>query len=115
MSGGMEELEQTYPDRDLDLMLLYSMSCVCLPMWGALGLTYPDPDLDHDVALMIAVQIRNCDGILSNMEQLLGKFQSDLGRVSEEIRQLQVFCLEPSREVDYDLLPRNIVKYYCCV
>ena len=36
------------------------------------------------------LQIRNCDGILSNMEQLLGRFQSDLGRVSEEIRQLQV-------------------------
>lgn len=93
----MEELGQTYPDLDLDLMLLYSMSCVCLPMRGALGFlsrSYPDPDLDHDVALMIAMQIRNCDGILSNMEQLLGKFQSDLGRVSEEIRQLQV-CLEP--------------------
>ena len=30
------------------------------------------------------------------MEQLLGKFQSDLGRVSEEIRQLQV-----SKEADY--------------
>jgi hypothetical protein len=28
--------------------------------------------------------------MLSGMEQLLGKFQSDLGKVSEEIRQLQV-------------------------
>lgn len=35
-------------------------------------------------------QIRNSDSILSGMEQLLGRFQSDLGRVSEEIRQLQV-------------------------
>lgn len=51
--------------------------------------------LIHCVLLFVE-QIRNCDGILSNMEQLLGKFQSDLGRVSEEIRQLQV-----SKEADY--------------
>jgi len=31
-----------------------------------------------------------CDGILDHMEQLLGKFQSDLGKVSDEIRALQV-------------------------
>jgi hypothetical protein len=35
-------------------------------------------------------QITQCDGILEHMEQLLGKFQSDLGKVSDEIRALQV-------------------------
>lgn len=35
-------------------------------------------------------QIKSCDGILEHMEETLGKFQSDLGKVSEEIRQLQV-------------------------
>ena len=34
-------------------------------------------------------QIHDCDRILVTMEQMLGKFQSDLGQVSEEIRQLQ--------------------------
>lgn len=36
------------------------------------------------------MQIQACDGILAGMEGLLGKFQADLGKVSEEIRQLQV-------------------------
>ena len=49
------------------------------------------------------MQIRNCDGILSNMEQLLGRFQSDLGRVSEEIRQLQV-GVSQGRGLDLDPL-----------
>lgn len=35
------------------------------------------------------LQIQECDGILGTMEQLLGKFQNDLGTVSEEIKQLQ--------------------------
>jgi hypothetical protein len=35
-------------------------------------------------------QIKHCDSILEHMEGLLGKFQADLGQVSEEIRALQV-------------------------
>jgi hypothetical protein len=35
-------------------------------------------------------QIQRCDGILEHMEGLLGRFQSDLGQVSDEIRTLQV-------------------------
>lgn len=38
-------------------------------------------------------QITHCDSILEHMEGLLGKFQTDLGQVSEEIRTLQVRCL----------------------
>ncbi|GAX77086.1 hypothetical protein CEUSTIGMA_g4532.t1 [Chlamydomonas eustigma] len=45
---------------------------------------------ESDNMVALHDQIKNCDGILGSMEQLLGKFQSDLGRVSEEIRQLQV-------------------------
>jgi hypothetical protein len=36
------------------------------------------------------LQIKHCDSILEHMEGLLGKFQADLGQVSEEIRALQV-------------------------
>lgn len=36
------------------------------------------------------LQIMRCDGILEHMESLLGRFQSDLGQVSDEIRTLQV-------------------------
>lgn len=36
------------------------------------------------------MQIQRCDGILEHMEGLLGRFQSDLGQVSDEIRTLQV-------------------------
>lgn len=36
------------------------------------------------------LQIKHCDSILEHMEGLLGKFQTDLGQVSEEIRALQV-------------------------
>jgi hypothetical protein len=35
-------------------------------------------------------QLQRCDGILEHMEGLLGRFQSDLGTVSDEIRTLQV-------------------------
>lgn len=38
----------------------------------------------------LAMQIQRCDGILEHMEGLLGRFQSDLGQVSDEIRTLQV-------------------------
>lgn len=46
----------------------------------------------QESSTMVALheQIRSSDAILCNMENLLGKFQSELGRVSEEIRQLQV-------------------------
>ena len=36
-----------------------------------------------------AVQISSCDSILATMEQMLGKFQADLGNISSEIRALQ--------------------------
>lgn len=35
-------------------------------------------------------QIKGCDGILGNMESVLSFYQADLGRMGEEIRQLQV-------------------------
>jgi hypothetical protein len=38
----------------------------------------------------LCAQIQRCDGILEHMEGLLGRFQSDLGQVSDEIRTLQV-------------------------
>lgn len=46
----------------------------------------------QESSTMVALheQIRSSDAILANMELLLGKFQTELGRVSEEIRQLQV-------------------------
>ena len=36
-----------------------------------------------------APQISECDGILAGLEGMLGRFQSDLGAVSAEIRALQ--------------------------
>ncbi|GFH22066.1 uncharacterized protein HaLaN_19473, partial [Haematococcus lacustris] len=45
---------------------------------------------ESDSMVALHDQIKDCDSILAGMEQLLGKFQSDLGKVSEEIRQLQV-------------------------
>lgn len=35
------------------------------------------------------VQIETCDGILASMEEMLGRFQGDLGNISTEIRSLQ--------------------------
>ncbi len=35
------------------------------------------------------MQIESCDGILASMEEMLGKFQGDLGNISTEIRSLQ--------------------------
>lgn len=35
------------------------------------------------------VQISSCDNILATMEDMLGKFQADLGNISTEIRALQ--------------------------
>ena len=46
-------------------------------------------DLSHHFGGRLFHQIHDCDRILVTMEQMLGKFQSDLGQVSEEIRQLQ--------------------------
>ena len=37
----------------------------------------------------MAAQISSCDAILATMEDMLGKFQSDLGNISSEIRALQ--------------------------
>jgi hypothetical protein len=39
--------------------------------------------------IMLVSQITSCDKILANMEEMLGKFQSDLGNISSEIRALQ--------------------------
>ena len=36
-------------------------------------------------------QITSCDRILATMEEMLGKFQSDLGNISSEIRAFCVF------------------------
>jgi len=38
---------------------------------------------------MSVLQISSCDAILATMEDMLGKFQSDLGNISSEIRALQ--------------------------
>lgn len=35
------------------------------------------------------MQISSCDAILATMEEMLGKFQADLGSISSEIRALQ--------------------------
>ena len=37
----------------------------------------------------IKMQIETCDGILASMEEMLGRFQGDLGNISTEIRSLQ--------------------------
>lgn len=44
---------------------------------------------ETDNLVQLHEQIRACDGILATMEELLGKFQSDLGSISSEIRSLQ--------------------------
>ena len=36
-----------------------------------------------------SLQISSCDCILETMEEMLGKFQNDLGNISSEIRALQ--------------------------
>ena len=38
---------------------------------------------------MLCLQISSCDHILATMEDMLGKFQADLGNISTEIRALQ--------------------------
>ncbi|GLC44043.1 hypothetical protein PLESTB_000222700 [Pleodorina starrii] len=45
---------------------------------------------ESDNMVALHDQIKTCDSILSGMEQLLARFQSELGKVGEEIRQLQV-------------------------
>ncbi|KAG2445494.1 hypothetical protein HXX76_000110 [Chlamydomonas incerta] len=45
---------------------------------------------ESDNMVALHDQIKVCDTILNGMEQLLAKFQSELGKVGEEIRQLQV-------------------------
>uniref|UniRef100_A0A383VE33 Uncharacterized protein n=1 Tax=Tetradesmus obliquus TaxID=3088 RepID=A0A383VE33_TETOB len=45
---------------------------------------------ESDNLVALHEQIKHCDSILEHMEGLLGKFQTDLGQVSEEIRALQV-------------------------
>lgn len=37
----------------------------------------------------MVAQISSCDTILASMEEMLGKFQGDLGNISTEIRALQ--------------------------
>ena len=44
---------------------------------------------ETDNLVQLHEQIHACDGILATMEELLGKFQSDLGSISSEIRSLQ--------------------------
>lgn len=45
---------------------------------------------ESDNLVSLHDQIRNCDDILAHMEEMLGRFQGDLGKVSDEIRALQV-------------------------
>ncbi|KAG2482867.1 hypothetical protein HYH03_018212 [Edaphochlamys debaryana] len=45
---------------------------------------------ESDNMVALHDQIKTCDSILAGMEGLLAKFQSELGKVGEEIRQLQV-------------------------
>ncbi|MEW5309332.1 MAG: hypothetical protein WDW38_001227 [Sanguina aurantia] len=45
---------------------------------------------ESDSMVALHDQIKACDSILGGMENLLGTFQSELGRVSEEIRTLQI-------------------------
>jgi hypothetical protein len=45
---------------------------------------------------VVLCQISSCDAILATMEDMLGKFQSDLGNISSEIRALPIFpCMRP--------------------
>ena len=48
------------------------------------ALRIPATESDNLVALQ--QQVRGCDGILEKMESLLGGFQSDLGKISTEVR-----------------------------
>jgi hypothetical protein len=64
-------------------MLPLISSSVCLPCSS------------RCLAFTFRAQIQRCDGILEHMEGLLGRFQSDLGQVSDEIRTLQVRALRP--------------------
>ena len=41
---------------------------------------------ESDNLVALQDQIRGCDGILGKMESLLGGFQSDLGKISSEVR-----------------------------
>ena len=43
---------------------------------------------ESDNLVALQQQIRGCDGILGKMESLLGGFQSDLGKISTEARNL---------------------------
>ena len=66
------------------------------------------PCLLHLCCLCLALhlQIKDCDGILVAMEGMLGKFQSDLGNVSAEIRSLQ----EQSSSMSVRLKNRRTVQ-----
>lgn len=48
------------------------------------------PAAAHPLVAHHSLQIKSCDAILAHMEELLGSFQCDLGKVSDEIRALQV-------------------------
>ena len=44
---------------------------------------------NHDKVISLHKNIQTCDGTLSRIEEMLLKFQSDLGGISEEIKHLQ--------------------------
>lgn len=52
------------------------------------------------------IQIKECDAILASIEELLGRYQSDLGNVSNEIRTLQ----EQSQSMGIQLRNRKAVQ-----
>ncbi|KAL4424816.1 hypothetical protein ABPG77_011066, partial [Micractinium sp. CCAP 211/92] len=59
-----------------------------------------------DSLAALHAQIKDCDGILVQMEGMLGRFQSDLGNISSEIRALQ----EQSSSMSVRLKNRRIVQ-----
>jgi hypothetical protein len=64
-------------------------------------------DIDQSQSIAsLHYQIKNCDDILSRMEGLLSKFQTDLGSISTEIQSLQ----DKSRSMSVKLQNRQGIK-----
>ncbi|PRW32567.1 vacuolar sorting-associated 52 A isoform A [Chlorella sorokiniana] len=61
---------------------------------------------ESDSLAALHSQIKECDGILVQMEDMLGRFQSDLGNISSEIRSLQ----EQSTSMSVRLKNRRTVQ-----
>ena len=57
-------------------------------------------------ACITGLQIKSCDEILASMEDMLGRFQGDLGNISTEIRSLQ----EQSQSMSVKLRNRKVAE-----